>query len=82
MRVCGCSLQREQKIKAKVAYADKLKIPFVVFLGEDEIKQGLVTVKDMAPGEQTTASGALLTAAIKEKLNSLCGGAPIKEPNK
>jgi histidyl-tRNA synthetase len=71
-----------RKFKAKVAYADKLKIPFVAFLGEDEINKGLVTVKDMATGEQTTASGAMLTAAVKAKLNGLRGGAPIKEPNK
>jgi histidyl-tRNA synthetase len=71
-----------KKFKAKVAYADKLKIPFVAFLGEDEINKGLVTVKDMGTGEQTTASGAMLTAAVKAKLNGLRGGAPIKEPNK
>ncbi len=29
-----------KKFKAKVAYADKMKIPFVVFLDEDEIKSG------------------------------------------
>ena len=69
-----------KKFKAKVAYADKLKIPFVVFLGEDEVTSGRVTVKDMATGEQTTASAALVTTAIKAKTAGLREGAPIREP--
>ena len=36
-------------------YADKLGIPYVVFLGEDEIAAGVVACKDMASGEQTNA---------------------------
>ena len=43
-----------KKFKAKVSYADKLGIPYVVFLGEDEIAAGKVTVKDMHTGEQET----------------------------
>lgn len=30
----------QKKFKAKMTYADKLGIPYVVFLGEDEIAQG------------------------------------------
>ena len=37
----------QKKFKQKLAYADKLDIPFAVFLGEDEIKAGAVTVKDL-----------------------------------
>ncbi len=37
----------QKKFKAKISYADKLGIPFVVFLGEDEVKNGSATVKDM-----------------------------------
>jgi histidyl-tRNA synthetase len=69
-----------KKFKAKVSYADKLKIPFVVFLGEDEIKGGVVTVKDMATGEQTTASPAMVTTAVKAKIDSRKSGTPIIEP--
>lgn len=46
----------EKKFKAKMGYADKLGIPYVVFLGEDEIAQGKVTVKDMITGAQETVS--------------------------
>lgn len=42
----------DKKFKAKMSYADKLGVPFVVLLGEDEISKGLVAVKDMATGQQ------------------------------
>ena len=42
----------EKKFKQKIAYADKLGIPYVIFLGEDEIAAGVVSCKDMRTGEQ------------------------------
>jgi len=44
----------KKKFKAKIGYADKLKIPYVIFMGEDEAKSGQVTLKKLATGEQTT----------------------------
>ena len=46
----------QRKFKAKMNYADKIGVPYVVFLGDDEIEKGLVACKDMTSGEQTTAS--------------------------
>lgn len=46
----------QKKFKAKMSYADKLSIPYVLFLGEDEIAQSAVSVKDMATGEQVSVS--------------------------
>ena len=43
----------QRKFKAKMSYADKTGVPFVVFLGEDEIREGVVACKDMVSGEQT-----------------------------
>lgn len=43
----------QKKFKAKMSYADKLGVPFVVFLGEDEIAKNEVSVKNMQTGEQT-----------------------------
>lgn len=37
----------QKKFKQKIGYADKLGIPFVAFLGEDEVKNGVVTVKNL-----------------------------------
>ena len=81
MRGAGLRVQiygESKKFKTKISYADKLGVPFVVFLGEDEIRNGLITVKDMLSGEQTTASAALLTAGISEKAKSSRTGMPIK----
>lgn len=41
-----------KKIKAKFKYADKLNIPYVIVIGEDEIKSGLLTIKNMQDGTQ------------------------------
>ena len=71
-----------KKFKAKVGYADKLGIPFVVFLGEDEIAQGKLTVKNMKTGEQVTSSPAMLIEGICEKLVAMKTAAPIAEPEK
>ena len=45
-----------KKFKAKIQYADKLSIPYVIFLGEDEIAAGTLSVKDLRAGEQVTVS--------------------------
>lgn len=42
----------EKKIKAKFKYADKLEIPYVIVIGEDEIKENVVTIKNMKTGEE------------------------------
>ena len=82
MRESGLRVQiysENKKFKNKVSYADKLGIPFVVFLGEDEISRGLIKVKDMTTGEQTIASYGILTAGISEKIKELRKGTPIKD---
>ena len=44
----------QRKFKAKIQYADKLGIPYVIFLGDDEIAQGVCAVKNLATGEQVS----------------------------
>lgn len=41
-----------KKLKAKFKYADKLEIPYVVIIGEDEIKERKYTLKNMKTGEE------------------------------
>ncbi len=41
-----------KKLKAKFKYADKLEIPYVIILGEDEIANNKFKLKDMASGEE------------------------------
>lgn len=46
------SFDTKNKIKKRLGYADKLGIPFVVFIGEDEIAKNIYTLKNMQTGEQ------------------------------
>ena len=41
-----------KKLKAKFKYADKLEIPFVIVIGEDEINSNIAKVRNMATGEE------------------------------
>lgn len=68
----------QKKFKAKLSYADKLKVPFAVLVGEDEIREGLVTVKDMLSGEQQKLSPADAAACIKASVDARNAGAVIK----
>ena len=45
-----------KKIKAKFKYADKLKIPYVAIIGEEEEKNDTVSLKNMITGEQEELS--------------------------
>ena len=39
-----------KKLKAKFKYADKLEIPYVIVIGEDEIERRVIKLKDMKTG--------------------------------
>ncbi|MBQ6797847.1 MAG: histidine--tRNA ligase [Oscillospiraceae bacterium] len=67
----------QKKFKAKMTYANNLGIPYVVFLGEDEINAGVVACKDMSTGEQTTLSAEDTVARIKAGLAEREKGAVI-----
>ena len=44
----------DKKLKAKLEYADKLKIPYVVVIGEDEINTNTVKIRNMNTGDETS----------------------------
>ena len=69
----------QKKFKQKLSYADKLKIPYVLLLGEDEITQGKVSLKDMATGEQRTVSVEEAASLVRAALEKLAGAAPIRD---
>ena len=54
----------EGKIKKKMKYADKWRIPYVLIVGEEEIKNQKFSLKDMNAGEQKELS-------IEEIINEL-----------
>ena len=57
----------DKKIKAKFKYADKLKIPYVAVIGEEEEKNGTVTLKNMATGEQEEMTIENMIEILKDK---------------
>ena len=69
----------QKKFKQKMNYADKLGVPYVVFLGEDEIKAGVVACKDMVTGEQTKLDFSATLARIKAGLAQRESGCVICE---
>jgi histidyl-tRNA synthetase len=56
------------KIGKQIKYADGRGIPYVALLGEDEIKGGTITVKDLRAQAQTTYDQSAAGAAILEAL--------------
>ncbi len=72
----------QKKFKQKMSYADKTGIPYVVFLGEDEIARGVVSVKDMASGQQQTLPQAQAIALIQSGIATRANAAPIREPER
>ena len=73
LRETGIRVQlygEQKKFKQKMTYADKLGVPFVVLLGEDEIAQGKCSVKNMATGEQVTVTADEAARLIKSTLDT------------
>ena len=69
----------QKKFKAKMNYADKLGVPYVVIMGDDEIAAGLVACKDMTSGEQTKLPFDATLSRIQEGLSQRNQGKVILE---
>ena len=75
LRSAGLRVQlygEQKKFKQKMAYADKLGVPFAVLLGEDEIHEGVCSVKNMATGEQLKLTAEEAAKYIKQTLAADC----------
>ena len=69
----------KKKFKAKMSYADKIGVPFVLLLGEDEIAERLVSLKDMTSGEQQKVSAAEAAQKIRAAVDARNAKPVIKE---
>ena len=56
----------DKKMKAKFKYADKLKIPYVAIIGEDEVKEKKVSLKNLVTGKQDTINIEEAVKILKE----------------
>ena len=83
LRAAGVRTQlymEQKKTKAKFAYADKLRIPYAVVIGEDEKAAGTVSLKDLRSGAQETLTAAEAAKKIIEGLPPQA--APVQEKRK
>ena len=55
------------KMKKQMQYANQKQVPFVALVGENEMAQGMVTLKDMASGEQQLVSPADLIELLSKQ---------------
>ena len=73
LRAAGLRVQlygEQKKFKQKMAYCDKLGVPFAVLLGEDEIAANMCSVKNMATGQQVTLSVEDAAALMRNTLDA------------
>ena len=61
-----------------MSYADKIGVPFVVLLGEDEIEKDMLSVKNMLTGEQTMLTAEEAGTLIRENVEKRNSTAPIR----
>ena len=69
----------KKKFKAKMAYADRIGVPFAVLIGEDEMNEGVLSVKDMKTGEQVKLAPDAAAQYIAQRVAAMNSGSVIKE---
>ncbi len=82
LRKAGLRVQlytEQKKFKQKMSYADKLGVPYVLFLGEDEIREDVISCKDMRTGEQTKLDYKGTLERIRKGLKTNNKGTVIQE---
>jgi len=57
-----------RSIRAQFKYADKLNVPYVCILGQDEIEKDQIKIRDMETGKETDIPMDQLVYCLKEML--------------
>ncbi|MBR1497215.1 MAG: histidine--tRNA ligase [Oscillospiraceae bacterium] len=69
----------QKKFKARLAYADRLGFPFAAIIGEDEVAQGKLALKNMRSGEQRLVSPEQSVIEVLKVIAEQHGAKVIKE---
>ena len=69
----------QKKFKQKMSYADKLGVSCVIFLGEDEIKENKVSLKNMLTGEQLLLDASEAQSRIVQIQGRDSAATPIRD---
>ena len=65
----SCELFPEvAKMKKQLSYADSNHIPFVALVGENEMKEGSMTLKNMETGEQQSVTSNEVAAIVRGRI--------------
>ena len=83
LREAGISTQiyfEKKKFKHKIGYADKLAIPYAIFLGEDEIRDNQVTLKKMFAAEDDAEKQ--VTVSVEDAIARIRGGLAVRKEAK
>ncbi len=54
-----------KKVGEQIKYADKNNIPYVIIVGEDEVKTGKLKIKELSTGNETEITAETIANAIK-----------------
>ncbi|WP_085523259.1 histidine--tRNA ligase [Tuberibacillus sp. Marseille-P3662] len=71
MRHAGLAVDQDyvgRKVKGQFKQADRLGAKYVAVLGENELQQGVINLKDMTTGEEETVGLETLATTVKNKL--------------
>ncbi len=56
----------DKKVGEQIKYADKNKIPFVVVIGEEEVKTGKLKIKELSTGKETETTEDKISEVINK----------------
>ncbi len=68
LRTKGCNVQLDhldRSLKSAMKYANKLNYKYVLILGEDEIKEGKVTIKNLETADQIAVDKSMVVNYIR-----------------
>ena len=69
----------QKKFKARMGYADRLRVPYAVIIGGDEIAEGVLSVKNMRTGEQVKLTPLAAAEAIRAGVAEMDSGSIIRQ---
>ncbi len=70
LRSAGLTAEKDyegRKMKAQMKSADRMKARYVAILGDNELEQGVISLKNMATGEQEQVELGQLAAKVKNR---------------
>lgn len=65
------SYKKNPKLLAQLQYCEENSIPFAIILGESEIKNGVVKLRNVLTREETEVTRSALAEELRQKLSQL-----------